>query len=63
LTEETGSWSELTKAKLRKEMQAVAVEQNIAAAEIRIAQVGSDLHRPHSEQIEALMEICSRDGN
>jgi hypothetical protein len=60
---ETGKRSELTEARLRKALQAVAVEQMVGAAEIWIALDSSDLRKPHAQQMEALMDVRDLDGN
>lgn len=60
---ETGKRSDLTEARLREGLQAVAVEQMAGADEIWVALDSSDLRKPHAEQMEALMEVRDLDGN
>lgn len=60
---ETGKRSDLTEARLREGLQAVAVEQMVGADEIWVALDSSDLRKPHAEQMEALMEVRDLDGN
>ena len=60
---ETGKRSDLSEARLRQALQAVAVEQLAGAEEIWIALDTSDLRKPHAEQMEALMEVHDLNGN